>query len=79
MFKAKYKYQIIKIQKPIVTTGVPEAMVTNEDESLITFLPWTQELDGVFGDDLKQYWWADVPKFDKGYIKLVKQADEQDW
>lgn len=75
----KYKREIIKIQKPIVTNGPAEAMVYNEDHSVFTLLPWTEDLDEIFGDDLKQYWLADIPQFDKGFIKLIQEVEEQVW
>lgn len=74
-----YKREVIKIQKPLVSNGFAAAMVYNEDRSLVTMLPWTQELDLVFGDDVKQYWLAYIPQFNKGYIKLLEQQEEQVW
>lgn len=77
--KKTYTREIIKIQKPLVSNGPADALIYNEDRSLTTMLPWTKEIDAAFGDDVKQYWLADIPQFDKGYIKLIEQIEEQDW
>lgn len=76
--KVKYDRMVIKIQKPLFFNSPAEAMIYNEDRSLMTFLPWTQELDDQFADDLKQYWLAGIPQT-TGYIQLIKQVEERDW
>lgn len=75
----QYTTQIIKLQRPLATNmDQAQVLVYNEDRSLERMLPYTDDMQKLFGSDQKQYWLADIPK-KTGYIKLIQQVEEQDW
>lgn len=74
-----FERQIIKVQKPLAYNGPAMALIYNEDRSITAELPFDDQLAEVFGNDLKQYWLADLPVKTSGYIKMLKQMPEQDW
>lgn len=69
---------IVKVQKPLFTSEpeAPMALVYNEDRSLNVMVPYTEDLERLFGDDMKQYWLAD---WSGGEVELLKEVGEQDW
>lgn len=69
---------IIKIQRPLFTNTEPEVLMYNETRSFEATYPLTKELEKVFGDDVKQYWLANVPKR-KGQVELLEEVEWQDW
>lgn len=70
---------ILKLQRPLVTNGPAEILAYNEDQSFTTMIPYTKDAEAIFGDENKIYVRAQVPRFDKGYVKIDEILEEQDW
>lgn len=71
---------IIKIQRPLyMSDQEPQVLIYNEDQTISTFLPYDDAMKDLFGEDLKQYWIADLPTKTKGFIKLQRQVVDPGW
>jgi hypothetical protein len=46
---------IIKVQKPLFTTGQPTVLIYNKDRSVMFQEPYTAEWADWFGTELKRY------------------------
>lgn len=78
MRKARYFRRIVKLQRPLATNHKPEVLIYDEVKRFVFFLPYDEHMVELFGDDIKQYWLADIPRY-KGDIKLIKRMEEQEW
>lgn len=75
----KYRQMILKIQRPLATNEtVPMALIYNHDRSVEAYIPYDKELAEVFGEAQKMYWLCNVP-LGRGYIKMVREVEWQDW
>jgi hypothetical protein len=73
---------IFKIQKPVATNvDPPEVLVYNQDRSITQSIPMPKEdIDAIFGDDLKQYWEAEIIEAnDTKNLMLRQKVGDQDW
>lgn len=73
---------IFKLQKPIYSNmEMPEVLCYNKDRSITISMPMPQEdVALMFGDDLKQYWDAEVIVANEtNNVILQKRVKDQDW
>lgn len=68
---------IVKVQLPLSTNlEVPEALIYNQDRSILCQLPVSDDLKKSMGGAAKQYFFAEL----RGTIlHLDKRAPWQDW
>lgn len=72
-----YYADVVKIQRPLFTNDDPMALVYNADRSFQAFVAWDSDLKKMFGDDLKQYWVAYLPKDPEANpIQYLDKADD---
>lgn len=75
--------QIFKIQKPLATNNEDMLYVLayNTDQSIELYIPLEpNEIDALFGADLKQYWLAHaILNIAGNMLVLDKKVAEQDW
>ena len=70
---------VIKIQRPMAGNfDVPEALIYTKGRKFETTIPMTEELYELFGEDVKQYWEANISE--RTYsIEMVRQVEDQPW
>lgn len=82
MNKTKYVKEIVKMQRPIASTGAAEILIYNEDRTFEVFTPADESVDmQVFGDRYKVYWSVMIPVEGdlEANIEFLEEVEEQDW
>lgn len=69
--------EIIKVQRPLFTTGEPHVLIYNEDHSIEVMFPWGNEWEDVFGVDVKIYCEAHLDK--KGELHIGPRVFDRKW
>lgn len=78
--KSKVRWEgIVKAQRPIVSTvGYNSCLFYNEGKSIFQIIELSEnEMDKVFGDELKVY--LKVVLYKNGELSILERVDEQDW
>lgn len=70
------KMEIVKIQIPIFTNAMAEALIYNEDRSIEVTLPITKDLRKIMKKRPKAYFYAEVKN---KLLHIDTEAPWQDW
>jgi hypothetical protein len=79
--KKGYARHVIKLQRPLfIPPGQNgQVLIYNEDRSINTLIPYTDDLKAMFGEDPKMYYLADLPMTTSGPIRLYNEVEGLDW
>lgn len=75
-----YVKRVLKLQRPIVTNeSMQNILIYDKDRKFETTIELEQEqIDQLFGESLKQYWFAKVPMVG-GNIQLIRRVKDRSW